>query len=387
MQRQGTQRNTEKEHAPIFTAVYDSRKRRVRGLWQRGERYWAQIRMDRGDGKTIPRRVPLKADNLPEAKAELERARTLRRSGDLEAPGKRPLFAEFAAEYIGSQTLAHKKLSTRVHEGQSLARWIDHFGSVRLDKITPPMVHAFREKRLAAGTSARTVNLDVVALRNALKLAVERGVIARLPEIKQLKQKPPPRRPLMTPAEFSKLMAAATEGLTKSSILFRFYLRFLALTGAREQEALAVQWGDVDFDRGVVTIGRRGESKNHKARDVDFSPELKALLLEMHTGRPPDSVWLFPSPQRVHKDARAKTLRESLLIVRKAAGLDWIGFHDLRHSFASQCVMAGIDFMTIASWLGHSDGGILVGKVYGHLADSHKKAAAQKLSFFTEAAA
>ncbi len=41
--------------------------------------------------------------------------------------------------------------------------------------------------------------------------------------------------------------------------------------------------------------------------------------------------------------------------------------------------MAGIDFMTIASWLGHSDGGILVGKVYGHLADSHKKAAAKKL--------
>jgi integrase len=68
--------------------------------------------------------------------------------------------------------------------------------------------------------------------------------------------------------------------------------------------------------------------------------------------------------------------------VRKKAGLPWIGFHDLRHFFASHCVMAGIDFMTISHWLGHSDGGILVGKVYGHLADTHKKAAAQKLTFF-----
>ena len=48
--------------------------------------------------------------------------------------------------------------------------------------------------------------------------------------------------------------------------------------------------------------------------------------------------------------------------------------------------MAGLDFMTIAARLGHSDGGILVGKVYGHLADSHKKAAAQKMVFFTEGA-
>ena len=81
----------------------------------------------------------------------------------------------------------------------------------------------------------------------------------------------------------------------------------------------------------------------------------------------------------------AQTLRESLLLVRKQAGVPKVGFHDLRHLFASECVMAGLDFMTIASWLGHSDGGILVGKVYGHLADSHKKQAARKLKFFSEA--
>jgi len=48
-------------------------------------------------------------------------------------------------------------------------------------------------------------------------------------------------------------------------------------------------------------------------------------------------------------------LRETLKQVRKAAGLPWLGFHDLRHAFASQCVMAGIDFITIAARLGHSD--------------------------------
>ena len=45
--------------------------------------------------------------------------------------------------------------------------------------------------------------------------------------------------------------------------------------------------------------------------------------------------------------------------------------------------MTGLDSMTIAAWLGHSDGGILVGRVHGHRVDTHKKAAARKRVFFT----
>lgn len=67
-------------------------------------------------------------------------------------------------------------------------------------------------------------------------------------------------------------------------------------------------------------------------------------------------------------------------MARNAAGLPWVGFHDLRHFFCSACVMAGIDFMTIAAWLGHKDGGILVGKVYGHLLDEHRAKMAGRLT-------
>jgi len=42
--------------------------------------------------------------------------------------------------------------------------------------------------------------------------------------------------------------------------------------------------------------------------------------------------------------------------------------------------MAGIDFMTIALWLGHKDSGILIGKVYGHLLDEHRQKMAAKLT-------
>jgi hypothetical protein len=43
--------------------------------------------------------------------------------------------------------------------------------------------------------------------------------------------------------------------------------------------------------------------------------------------------------------------------------------------------MSGIDFMTIARWVGHKDGGILIGKVYGHLSNEHAQAQATRLNF------
>jgi len=193
---------------------------------------------------------------------------------------------------------------------------------------------------------ARTVNLDVIALRHVLKLAVERGFIERLPEIRQLKQKPPQRRPMVTKEQFETLLAATTEETTKNAKLFRFCLRFLALAGAREKEALAVCWQDVDFKRATVTIGSGGMAKSHDAWDVDFSPELKSLLFEMAEARTPDTSWLFPSPQRGERDVHAKRLGDSLNSVRKKAGLPWFGFHDLRHSSASSAPTGLTDFGT-----------------------------------------
>jgi integrase len=70
-----------------------------------------------------------------------------------------------------------------------------------------------------------------------------------------------------------------------------------------------------------------------------------------------------------------------LEVARCAAGLPDFCFHDLRHYFISTCVMAGIDYLTIARWVGHRDGGVLIGRVYGHLNDEHAKKMATLLVF------
>ena len=385
-------------HEAKFTAVRDSRNRRVPSLYQRNGRYYCQLWVDLGNGRKAARRFPLVSDdgapakNLHAAKEALEVKRDERRKKSLPTLGRKPLFDDYCTTYFDKATVLRKRPGTLENERQAVARWRDHLGHIRIDKIVTPMIAAFIDKRLKGGAfrgrrfapvSERTVNLDLVVLRNVLKAAVEQGILRTLPAINGLEQPPSPERQLLTPVEFERLIRSARDSCKNNGEELADYLRFLAFCGAREQEALRIKWADVDFKSGRVTIGADGLSKNWQSRTVEFNPQLGTLLKDMYRRRAPDCSWLFPSPRRGPRDDHAQSFRESLKMARKAAGLPWLGFHDLRHYFCSVCVMAGIDFMTIAEWLGHKDRGMLVAKVYGHISDDHRQKAAKGLHFDT----
>jgi integrase len=406
------QRNT-LNHREQFMPAVDSRNRRVPALCTRNGRYYAQLWVDLGNGRKSARRLPLIDDNkepirsLAEAKNALISLREHRKQNTLPQRGRRPTFAAFATQYLQMASTRHKRKRTQEKEAAAIELWQAHLGGARIDQISTPIIKDFIEKRLNGcrlrgkrykPAAPRTVALDLIALRNVLNAAIDADHIRELPRFPRVKVPPPPRRPLLTPEHFENLLSCcfATkedgEPLTKNGEQLHDFLRLLAFTGAREQEALGLRWSHVDFGRRrifigadenfiatAMTIGSGGTSKSHSSRIVDFNPQLEALVCEMQNRRAPDSKWLFPSPQRGERDIHAKTLRESFKLVRQKAGLPNVGFHDLRHLFCSFCVMAGIDFMTIAAWLGHKDGGILVGKVYGHLLDEHRQKMAAKL--------
>jgi integrase len=369
------------KHRYRFTSVKDSRNRKVRGLWRRGEKLYMQTRVS---GERSARRIPLKAASLEAARAEMADLKKQKRIEGLPDTGLRPLFADRADEYLKFHRTASdsgKKARTIDREGHSLVHWKRAIGNVRLDKITKPMITGVIKSRLAAGIKPRTVNIDVIVLRNVLKEAKEDGLIVHLPtEGMRPKKVKTPIRQLLTPAAFDDLCNAAAE-CGKNQVQVLDYLRLLAYSGARRDETLALKWEDVNFDRKFLRIGADGSSKNSKARYVDFNSQLELHLKEMAARRAPDSEWLFPSPQRGKTDKATKTFRDSFVAAREKAKLLWVGFHDLRHYFASMAVMSGIDFKTIAEWLGHQDGGMLVSKVYGHLLPEHRQRMAERLVF------
>jgi integrase len=369
------------KHRYRFTIVKDSRNRKVRGLWRRGKKLYMQTRVA---GERSARRIPLKASSLEAAREEMADLKKKKRIEGLPSTGLRPLFSDYADKYLAfhrSASDSGKKTRTIDREAHSLVHWREAIGNVRLDKITKPMITAFIKSRLESGLKPRTVNIDVIVLRSVLKEAKDDGLITYLPTdgIRPRKVKTPVR-PMLSPADFEAL-CKGTRNCRKNSQQLLDYLRLLAYSGARRDEALVLRWEDVNFDRKFLRIGADGNSKNSRARHVDFNSQLEGHLKDMVARRAPDSEWLFPSPQRGERDMPAKTFRESFLIAREKAKVEWVNFHDLRHHFTSMAVMSGIDFKTIAEWLGHQDGGMLVGKVYGHLLPEHRQRMAERFVF------
>jgi len=374
----------------------------VRGLWVRNGRFYARLTVtDPATGKPKVQRIPLRdksgapAGTVAAAVAILEGLRTQRRNTGLEVQSRRtPRFADYVDRYLEAIAAGAgaKKPRVIVNERAILGQWARHLGGLRLDQIRKVHVNDFITRRPKAGRAGRTCNLDVIVLRNLLKRAVEDGHLSALPiaGMKPLKVTTTTRG-LSGPEVFEAIAAAAgaqrrtDDGrrvpVTRNAVEFCDYVRLLQYTGAREKEALRIRWADVDFDNEQITIGADGDTKNRTGRTLDFNPMLRDHLRAMRQRRAPDTEWLFPSPQRGGHDRPARSFRESLNLVRAAAGFPKFAFHDARHFFISYAVMSGVDFMTIARWAGHRDGGVLIGKVYGHLADAHKKAMASKLNF------
>jgi integrase len=354
---------------------------------------------DEHTGHKQVRRVPLEgAATAAQAKQKLEDLRVNRRKGKLPVLKLTPKFSDFADSYLAyyKQARDAKRASTMETEGYAIDRLKGHLGHLRLDKIKRTHVDHYIAKRQGAGLSARTVNLEITILRNVLNKALTDKWITYLPteNLRPLKSKPR-KRELVSAPDIEKLCSVGFQPVFREGGVarpgeaahplvnaqqFADYIRLMSHCGARLSETLCLRWADVNWETRQLRIGADGMSKNGQVRFVDFNADLESHLRDMFTRKAPDSEWLFPSPRRGGTDRPLKTFRESLVLARQAAGMARFGFHDCRHHFISRCVMAGIDFLTIAKWVGHQDGGILIATVYGHLSDDHSRRMATRLT-------
>ncbi|HZO96772.1 MAG TPA: site-specific integrase [Gaiellaceae bacterium] len=146
------------------------------------------------------------------------------------------------------------------------------------------------------------------------------------------------------------------------------------LTLLRRSEILGLRDDDVDFASGSIaafTQRQDGEHVKTKTRagrrTVDVGPRALALLREQQLARSPHADgYLFPAPEGGPFDADNFYSR----IFKPAAchaGIPELTFHDLRHTGASLMIAAGCHVKVIADRMGHSDGGTLVLRRYGHL--------------------
>ncbi len=142
-------------------------------------------------------------------------------------------------------------------------------------------------------------------------------------------------------------------------------------TGMRKSEILNLTWDRVDLRHGFILLDK---TKNGDRREIPINSVLRQTLQDLV--RRIDVPYVFCNPQTgmpFQKDWK-KTFHTAL----RKAGIHDFRFHDLRHTFASQLVMAGVDLVSVKELLGHKD--IKMTLRYAHLAPSHKVRAVEMLA-------
>jgi integrase len=278
-----------------------------------------------------------------------------------------PRFKEYGETYLATK----KHPNTRSRYQSSFNNLVNHFGDCKLSNITAEAIDEYKLARLAEGVRAATVNRDLAVLRNMLKLAERKRLIGDSPfrTVEFLEERRERRKGHnMTFQEEELIHAVAVPHI-------RVLLVLDVETGLRiNKEALRLLWEDVDLDREIIRVR---ESKTQAGeREVPLSKRCKGELLRWREmWGPVFSPYVFPNPRQPAKPL--KDVRRAWRAALKAAKVEYFWIYDLRHTWASRMVQAGVSPIFVAQMLGHSSTSIL--NTYAKTIDEYRRDAVRKL--------
>lgn len=358
-----------------FKQVFNRKGERIRGLWLRGDVYYAQVWLH-----DSAKQIPLNgAKTVPEAQTARQELKAKIKRGEYPPKGEQQQVAtaenrDIAAAIAGYQKTrgVTAKLDSKTHdrEDSGLNAWARFCEEKKITDLSAidlplcldfvewrreekPLIIAARAKAQAEGKvfkmdpkmaeealSGRTLDLNVQAIEKVLDWAYSRKWLKTKPDIdwESLADDPKDLR-LLTAEELDQLCAAnlvtekSLEVLPEAvrrlrrlqaprAVLFSDYLKLIFLSGPREHETLLLKWPDIHWsnaERGHIFFAgenaKAGGGKKAKDRNVDFHTKLEAHLLDMYSRRNPDSEWLFPS---FYDPAQPmKSFRKQLLSARE----------------------------------------------------------------------
>lgn len=310
-------------------------------------RYRKRIRLHDGSRVRIEGTPSLNTKLAAEAAERAHIERALR--GEPEKKQEAPTLEQFAPEFLAMSRTTNKPSAVESKEMILRVHLIPEFGDRRLDQIDYKAIQDYVTKKAEPNgkLSKKTVNNHLTVLRRLLAVAKKRGLIATVPEFEWLKA-PKPEFDFLTFDEAVRLRRVADPE-------WSCMLTVAIKAGLRQGELLALRWEDVDLVKGQLLVRRsvtRGvvtTPKSGKGREVPLGDEAKAALkAERHLRGP----LVFCT--RDGRMLRKNECKHPLWRACRKAGLRQIGWHVLRHTFASHLVMRGAPLKAVQELLGHA---------------------------------
>ena len=279
-------------------------------------------------------------------------------------------FEDFAHEYLE----LHSKFKKSYNTDSKIVGLLEKFFAGKyLYEITSLDVEKFKSarakkvKKLNDGKeqfiSPATVNRELAVLKSMFNRAIIWGKAESNPcrAVKLFKENNQRLR-FLEKEEIDKLLANCCEHLKP--------IATVALhTGMRKGEILGLKWRDIDIKRNIIHLL---DTKNGEKREVPMNEITQKTIIGVL--KHPDSQYVF-----CNKDGQPYgDIKKSFLTAVNKSGIVNFHFHDLRHTFASQLVMSGVDLNTVRELLGHKS--LEMTLRYSHLSPDHKKRAVDLLS-------
>ena len=339
------------------------------GIYKRGGRFSFSYRDNRGRPRWGS------AKTLAEAKAKRAALTADVARGEYRALSA-VTFQEYAAEWIEhyqGRTSSGVREQTRRDYRRALGLdeegnvpednggAVAFFGRRRLAEIEPRdvkayLAHVAERRRGDRLVSRDTVRLALAPLRALLATAVEEGLIRsnpatgiRVPNGAESEHEEEGPKAL-TEEELLRLLDASPPE-------WRLLFTFLAQTGLRISEAVALRWSDVDFGLRRVKVRRRVHKGNvgppksrYGRRDVPLAPGTARALWDRRKLASGDDAPIFPGRDGL---LDASTAYRALRSAAKAASVPWAGLHTLRHTCATILFNRGLNAKQVQVWLGH----------------------------------
>jgi len=284
-------------------------------------------------------------------------------------------FSDMVQRYI-EDAMTHKAQSTREIDAYRIrAHLLPYFGKAMVKDITVHMVDRYKTERIKSCAAPATINKELANLSHILKTAmrwqyIDRNVVSSVDKMKLANRTPR----FLTQEEIEMLIAAAAGSHIHPIIVTAIH------TGMRKSELLNLQYSDIDFDNGKIIVQAKPDwhTKNYKSRALKITPVLdKVLRLHRKTqeaqGYLSDYVFTYEDRRITWGvDIGLKTITDKV-------GLKGVTLHTLRHTFASQMVMAGVPLRVVQELMGHQS--FQTTLQYAHLQKDHAMNYVLKLPF------
>lgn len=299
------------------------------GLYKRNKVWWMSFTHN---GKQVRRSTETENKELAQRIFDKIKGQIAEGKWFERLPGEDITFKELMDKYLEEYSKAYKAMSSYIRDKSVTDHLNKVFGNKKLALIKPNMVSDYKKQRREEGVSPRSINYELTVMSHAFNIAIrEWELVENNPVSKVKKEKI--RNTIerwLTSEEEKNLLFTSPKWLQEIIV-------FAINTGLRKSEILELKWSQVDFKRRTIIIS---EQKNGDVDTLPLNQNSLGVLQERFKNRLPQCELVFPS--RTGTRMSNRNVFRAFNNATDRAGVEKFRFHDLRHTFATRLVQAGV---------------------------------------------